>query len=698
MMNGNALLQAQMRQAEQHLKAGRFEAAEAACRSILASAPQALPAMQMLGVALAQRGDRAGAERAFRQYIAINPKSAPVTSNLGNLCMLKGDSEGAAQWYRAAIALAPAYPETHFNLGLALKAQDRLADSLAALNAAMRLKKNYVEAMVQAVSVLIAMEDFEAAVAMADRAIALRDDFFEAHYNHAIALLGLNKLEDARLAFARAGILGPDNHLVFLKLGETLFKLQQRALATSALARAAVLKPDCAEAHGLLAQVFLADGWIKAAIDEIGKALALEPDNASHHVVHAQILSDLNRLEEASAEYGRAVELEPESLDALSALGRSHLTVGRTDEAKAVFERALALDPGNIGAQLDMARIGKFAPGDERLAALESFLPKESGLPVADRLALHFALGKAYDECGDIDRAFGHFNAANALQGQSRTVDEDADVEWLERTKKVYTKEFMAEHLGGGSRSNIPIFVLGMPRSGTTLIEQIISSHPSVKGAGEVQDFYTAIQILFNKHKFTTPLPELARKLSNDALVELADTYVERLQQRAPGATRITDKLLSNYNRLGLIRLALPNAAIIHCMRNPVDCCVSIYTNLFAEVHADNNDLAALGRSYGRYHRLMEHWRQVLPDGSFLDVEYEDTVRDIETTAKRIIAYCGLEWDARCLDFQQNRRAVTTLSITQVRQPVYTSSVERWRRYEKHLAPLLEALGDLAPK
>ena len=689
-------LQTRLQEAERLLRSGQFESAETVCRAILAEAPKLAPALQMLGLSLAQRGDREGAERAFRQYIAIKPDSAAVHTNLGNLRLLAKDAAGAEHCYRTALSITPAYPEAHFNLGLALKAQERLPEALNALNAAIRLKPNYLDALVQSGVVMLAMDDPNAALRLFDQAIALRQDHFEAHFNRGMALDRLDRLEEAKLSLARAAALDANNHRVFIALGETLRRLRERALATSALARAAALKPDSPEAHGALALMFFEDGWTNAAIDEIGKAIALDPDNPKHHIASARILADLNRVEDAAQANEKAVELAPESLEALSALGGSHLSLGRTDEARKVFECALALHPEEVRAHLNVARIGKFKPGDPRLAGLEAYLTRESTLSIADRTGLHFSLGRAYDELGEFDRAFGHFHTANILQAQNRTVNEDDDVAWHDRVKAVYSPEFMAKREGAGSHSKVPIFVLGMPRSGSTLVEQIISSHPDVRGAGEVQDFEIATTILTNKHKFTAPMPELARELSSDALRELGDIYAERLLQRAPSAPHITDKLLGNYNRVGLIRLALPNAAIVHCMRNPVDCCLSIYTNSFAEPLEYANDLGRLGRHYRRYHALMAHWRAALPEGAILDVSYEDTVRDLEGAARRIIAHCGLEWDPRCLDFQNNQRRVVTLSITQIRQPIYTSSIERWRHYEKHLQPLLDALGDLA--
>jgi tetratricopeptide (TPR) repeat protein len=688
-------LRQQLRQAEDFLRRGQFGAAAQLCRNLPAADRKQPAALQLLGAALAQNGELSEAEAVFRELLESNPRSASLHSSLGNVALLKGDAAAAERSYRAALEQSPGQAEIHFNLARALKAQDRLFEALAALNKAVELKPLYAEALAQSGVVLMAMNNLTPAVDAFTRALALRENLFEAHYNLGLAYERLDRLNEAKLSLARAASLNDRSSDAFFALGRTLHRLQQRELATSALARSAALKPDHAEAHGLLATVFLEDGWTTAAMDEIGKAIRLDPGNAEFHITHGRVLAELNRLEEAEAANRRAVELAPESMQALGALGRSYLSVGRTAEARAVFERQLALHMDDVHSHLDMARVEKFKPGDPRLAQLESFLPLEDTMNAADRSALHFTLGRAYDEMGDFDRAFDHFTAANLAQRQGVPDTEAEDRLWFERTMQVYDADLFRQKAGSGSPSRVPIFVLGMPRSGTTLTEQIISSHPEVKGAGEVQDLENATKFLINRHKFTKPMPELVRDLRSEHFSELGTAYVERLSRRAPGATRVTDKLLGNYNRIGLIQLALPNAVIIHCRRNPLDNCVSIYTNHFVESLEHANDLARLGRYYQRYHALMEHWRQVLP-GRFLEVPYEETVRDVEGVARKVIAWCGLEWDARCLDFQKNARRVATLSITQVRQPVYQSSVERWRNYEKHLEPLRQALGALA--
>ena len=691
----NAGIPPQLLQAQQYLRANNPAEAEKLCRTALAADGSQPAALQLLALILVNRGERNEAEQLLRRCIAAAPRAASAHVNLGNLLLLKSDHQGAESAYRAALALNARHAEAQFNLGLALKAQGRTAESLEALRRATDIRPDYFDALVQSATLHLEMGAPEDALSPLARAVALRPDSYEAHYNRGLALVRTGHMEEAMQSLARAAQLNEASPDVFLALGHVLHHLQRRQPAISALARAAALKPDCAEAHAALAAAFHVDGWTNAALDEAQKALALDAAAPYHHMVYGRILSDLNRLDEAIAAHEKAVALDAGCLEAWISLGNAYLSMGRSEEALAALEHAKTLSPRHVRTHFEMARTAKFVQDDPRLADLLALEADEASLQTNDRAQLHYALGKAYDDLDDPDRAFAHFDKANKLLGSHAAANEDSQAAHNQRIIDVFTGDFVRSREGGGSDSCLPIFILGMPRSGTTLVEQVLSSHPRVKGAGEVLDLEVAIQFLCNKYKLTTPMPDLVTGLTPEQMCELGDVYAGRLTERAPGADRVTDKLLGNYNRIGLIHLALPQAKVIHCMRNPADCCVSIYTNHFAE-HLDHvNDLARLGRFYGRYHRLMAHWRGVLPEGAFLDVRYEDTVRDLEAAARRIIAYCGLEWDERCLDFQRNRRAVMTLSITQVRQPVYTSSIGRWRKYEKHLGPLLEALGEL---
>ncbi|HSH13907.1 MAG TPA: sulfotransferase, partial [Desulfurivibrionaceae bacterium] len=246
-----------------------------------------------------------------------------------------------------------------------------------------------------------------------------------------------------------------------------------------------------------------------------------------------------------------------------------------------------------------------------------------------------------------------------------------------------------------GCPSPLPIFVLGMPRSGTTLTEQIIASHPLVHGAGELPDLLELAN--HPREGAVEGYPLSLQGLTRSDLVDLGEKYVRGLQARNPAAQRITDKMPANFNCLGLIHLMLPNAKIIHVRRNPVDTCLSGFTRLFNKSQHQSYDLAEIGRYYRNYAELMAHWRRVLPAGAFYEIQYEELVADNENQARALLEYCGLEWHEACLESHKTSRNIRTASVTQVRQPIYQSSVERWRKYEKHLGPLLEALGDLVP-
>jgi hypothetical protein len=274
--------------------------------------------------------------------------------------------------------------------------------------------------------------------------------------------------------------------------------------------------------------------------------------------------------------------------------------------------------------------------------------------------------------------------------------DEAAVLDALERTRKAFTAELMRANRGAGDPSSLPVFIFGMPRSGTTLVEQILASHPQVFGAGEIADFTQAIAGLGGVAAQAQYSPEALSRLPDEDLRRLGASYVERIRRLAPAAARIANKTPGNFHFAGLIHLALPNARLIHTRRDPVDTCLSCFQQMFPETLSYTFDLAELGRYYRAYEAVMAHWRAALPSGAMLEVQYEEVVADLEGQARRIVAHCGLEWDPRCLSFHETERPVRTASVMQVRQPIYTSSVGRWRAYEAFLGPLLAELGPLA--
>lgn len=687
-----------LKQAEQLIRTGRPADAETICRSILATQANQPIAQQMLAMILSGRGDYAGAEDLLRRSLALAPKAPGAHLNLGSLLLLKGDAVKAEESFRTALSIDRDNAAVHLNIALALKAQGRFDEAVQSLREALRRKPEYPEALGQLGATFIAAGKHDDARAPLERSLALKPDSFEGLLNYGLVLTHLERFDEAIQTLAKAGALRQNSPEAFFALGQALYRSKQFDKAIPALARACALKPDRAEYHTVLGGVLLESGRASGARGELEKAVALAPNSAEAHKLLGRALAILNLSEESLDAYRRAVECDPTSVEALDYLGVAYLSVGRAAEAMEVLEKAATLAPRDVKVLLDAGRATKYKTRDWRLERIEAMLEDESQLPMREQVQLQFAAGRAYDDLKDYDRAFHHYARANAIKLAHYQPDEENAEKRFDAIEAIFSPAFVREREGHGAESSLPIFVIGVPRSGTTLVEQILASHPEVTGAGEVLDLNLAMDGVAKQYNLEPKYPEFVAQLPIAALREIGEAYVHRLSNRAPGASRVTDKLPGNLNNIGLIHLALPNAKIVYCKRNPLDVCTSNFMNLFSEQLSYTSDLVALGRRYRRLDHLMQHWRKVLPEGAFLEVVYEDLVAELEQGTRRLIDYVGLPWDERCLSFHETQRPVHTLSIAQVYQPLYSTSVGRWRNYEKHLGPLVEALGDLVPQ
>ena len=323
---------------------------------------------------------------------------------------------------------------------------------------------------------------------------------------------------------------------------------------------------------------------------------------------------------------------------------------------------------------------------------MEELAQQISSLSNEEQMRLHFALGKALADLGRHDQSFGHLLAGNTIKRQQIVYEEEKVLRSFERAQAEFTPKLVQDSRGLGHPSPVPVFIVGMPRSGTTLVEQMLASHPKVFGAGEVDYFADALAELRGSAGAPLGLAHEVPRVVGAELRQLGAAYFERISAEAPAAQRITDKMPQNFRLAGLIHLALPNARIIHCRRDPIDTCLSCFSLLFAGEQPYSYELGELGRFYRGYERLMEHWRRVLPKEVMLEIDYEDLVTDFENRARQILAHCDLEWNDACLTFYKTQRPVNTASMIQVRRPIYRSSIGRWRPYERMLGPLLEAL------
>ena len=369
---------------------------------------------------------------------------------------------------------------------------------------------------------------------------------------------------------------------------------------------------------------------------------------------------------------------------------------GHFEEAAKCYRRALELRPADAEAYYNLVNQQPLNDGSPESEALFATLRRRAenlgSFTTREQSALLFALGKALDARGESDRAFESLARANALHRSTLRFDVAASEQRAAAIARRFDSDLMAKSKSAGSPSELPVFVVGMPRSGTTLVEQIVSAHPDVQGAGEIGLFPALVSRLHGPEGSGPPF--WTSDPSAEDLKRLAQAYLADLDPKARGKARVTDKTIGNFEHLGLIHLCLPNARIIHCRRDPRDVCVSCFSTRFDAGHDYAYDLGELGRYWRLYDRLMAHWRSVLPPGRIFEVDYEALVEDLEGWARRLIAQLGLGWNEACLRFYESRRDVGTASFTQVRRPIYKDSVGRWRRFAPHLGPLLEALGE----
>lgn len=682
--------------AREHARAGRLVQAEGVLRQILKQRPNDAEALHHLAILAHQAGKTPLATQLIERALTVNPSVSVYHANLGEMYRRLGKPEKGIEHGTRAIALNPKAADAHNNLGIAYFDVGDYESALRSYDTAIAERPRFAEALSNRGNALRQLKRYTEAEADYRRSLAINPTYPEAFNNLGSVLRDLERPAEAEHAYSRAIALKPSYVEAINNLVLALKDQKKFDEAIAAAEKALALKPQNAEAMAYLGSIYTEQNKIDAAFELLGKSLALAPDKAETVSVLGRAYFEAGDAAKAIETYRRAIALKPDFADPYNGIGNALKEFGRFEEARAAFETCLALSPTSYGAYVNMGDTRKFRDNDDKhLLAMERILATET-LTEERRMQLCFALGKAYDDLQRYDEGFPLLLEANALKRKTITYDEPTILGYFDRIRTTMTADLIRERSGNGLTTQTPIFVIGMPRSGTTLIEQILASHPKVTGAGELKDLSTTINSVRDKDGKLAPYPEFVPILKPEEVVKIGQAYMTRLMRRAPTAERITDKMPSNFYFLGLIHLALPGAKVIHSNRSPVDTCVSCFSKLFAGEQSQTYDLAELGRYYRQYHSVMAHWREVLPAGAFLDVQYEDVVADTEGQARRILDFCGLPWDPRVLDFHRTERSVKTASSAQVRRPIYNSSVARWRNYEKFLGPLLAELGDLA--
>ena len=640
-------------------QSGRLEEARRLYRQVLAVSPDHPQAQHLLGVLHQQTGDAEGAIPLLQSAVDARPDDASFHYNLAEALRAAGQYPAAAASYRATIARAPAAADAHFGLGNALFEMGQLAEAEAAYRRAIQLSPNDAEAHNNLGNVLLASKKPEEAAKSYRAALSAEPGYADAHGN----------------------------------LGRVLLELKRPKEAVASLRRALEADPADAELNLMLGRAYGRAFLWSDAEQHLRSALAVKPGDTQALDALANVLLETNRADAAKACYREILDAAPDNAGALAGVGSCELQLGEFPAATRSFRSALdmngALLPallGLVGARQDLS--------ESELATLKAVAQDESAAE-DDKRSACFAVAEVLDRRGAYDEAFGYFRMANQIAKRDSRFDRRQWAGFVNTLTRRFSRDFFAARRKLASDSDVPVFIVGMPRSGTTLVEQIVASHPDAAGAGELYEIQHMAQGLADNNATGRPYPDCLETLGPGQTAAMAETYMNRLRAVSATARRVTDKMPGNFIHIGMIALLFPRAHVVHCQRDPMDTCVSCYCQNFRALEF-TSDLVDLGEYYRGYIRLMEHWREVAPL-SILDVRYEEIVADPAAQARRIIDFLGLEWDERCLRFHETKRQIRTASVWQVRQPVYTSAIGRWRRYERHLTALKDLVTEAAP-
>jgi tetratricopeptide (TPR) repeat protein len=518
------------------------------------------------------------------------------------------------------------------------------------------------------------------AIDYAQKAVALRPADAHAQNNVGLCFLDALKLEEAVTSFQLAASIRSDLSPIYHNLGTALYLLGRDIDAAKAFDRALLISPKSVDSYLSFGQVMLSQTNPEAAARCAKRALVLKPESASAELLLASALVEDSLTGEAELHLKRAIELNPSDSRSQGLLGQRYQSLGKFAEANEHLRKSIELEPRQGFAYFAYVHNNKITEDDRPMIQAMEKLVAEGGLDPRQLNFLHYGLGRSFEMLREYEKAMRHFDEANRIARKLKFGDAVFDREryisnfdWLMET---YSHSFIEHQKKAGYGDATPVVIVGMMRSGTTLAEQILSSHPQIGAAGEQKFWPHSHPSLYGKDNLNfqpSALPTLGRR------------YVELLKKIAPSSPHITDKNPANYENLGAIHCALPNARIIHMRRHPLDTCISIYAtpNRIPVDFAYDKDNIVF--AYEQYLRLMEHWRSVLPEDRFIEVNYEDVVADREQQARRMLQLIGLDWDDALLSHETNQRNVITPSLWQVRQPIYTTSIERWRRYEPWL-------------
>jgi tetratricopeptide (TPR) repeat protein len=648
--------------AEAYRALGQLDRAVGSCKTALQLWPDFADAHNNLGLALSALGRNDEAVEHFQAAVKLRPDDAQTHSNLGNALRALGKPEEALEYFRKAVELNPKLPLVHTNLGQFLVDLGRPTEALPHCKEAVALDPNLAEVHNNLGNAYRALGEFPAARACYLETIRLKPELTQAQSNLGVVLQQECRYDEALPWLLRACELEPQSQQFLENLGDTYFEMEQFADALVTYKKMLELDPQRPQTHNAI-------GWLT---QEEGRLIA------------------------AREYFETALRLNPSFAPAIVSLGGLHEELGELEAAEAQFRKALELQPGHTVGLARLATLLRGKVSDAELALIRDRLadPAVTGPSAATLL---FALAQVLDDRGDYDGAARALREANSLslanleRKHQKYVPAEHE-KFVNNVINIFQPDFFARVKGMGLETRRPVFIVGLPRSGTTLIEQVLASHSQVFGAGEQPLGRQAFEMIPGQMNRAGdhPLVCLSDDQIGTALRPIAQRHEDRLRELGASAARVVDKMPDNYMYLGLLAVLFPSATFIHCRRDLRDVAVSCWMTNFRSIKWAN-DPEHISSRFAQYLRIMNHWRAVLP-AKIHDVAYEETVADLENVARRLIAACELEWEPSCLDYHKTRRPVRTASVTQVRKPVYRKSVARWRNYSEQLGDLFSTL------
>ncbi len=670
---------------------GQMIRAEETCQEMLRVFPKSLIILNIWGAILRKQGKLHKAVEMFDRALQLKPGFAEVYNNRGNALRDLGRIQDALNDYNKAIQLKPDYAEAYDNRGNALRDLGRNQAALNDYSKAIQLRPDYAEAYSNRGNSLRDLGRIQEALNSYNKAIQLKPDFAVAYSGRGVSLKDLGRVQEALNDYNKAIQLKPDFAEAYNNRGNALEGLGRTQEALNDYNKAVQLKPGFIEAYNSRGISLENLGRFQEALSDYGKAIQLKPDYAKAYNNRGNTLEGLGRVQEALNDYNKAIQLEPDYAEAYNNRGVSFKELGRFQEALDDFNNAIKIKPDYAEAHRHLSMLKKYKANDSLIETMERLFETDK-ITESDHMHLSFALAKAYEDIKDYDKSFQYTKRGNDLRKKELNYNLEKDRSIINRIMSIFDKKF--EIIPPENDTVMPVFIVGMPRSGTTLVEQILASHSQIYGAGELNTMNDLGKAVLSRYLDQNTSLENYQWFQS-AVKKFHDGYLKTLTDLHVTEKMIADKMPGNFIWIGFILSAFPEAKIINMNRDPRATCWSIYKHFFSSKgHGYAYDMVELAEYYHIYVDLLAFWRDCFPDKIY-ELCYEDLTENQEEETRRLLTYCGLELETQCLDFHKTVRIVQTASAAQVREKMYTGSSKAWKNYEKHIQPMIDKLSDI---